>query len=397
MLVCVLAYHWWARKRRGQRDHQHGNHHAIIVGETEHIEAISEKIGNELANIATGVEGHAQYLCESLGQPEDVEQSAGSLWESVRRLRLLTEKITSFSKSRPPSLEPTDLQSLLVDLRQDLESHLESNLRVQLRFGSTLPLAMTERHALYSAIMFLIETVLALEAEAVTLILQASTHIDDGKDLLIRMEIQAQADENAKTTPGAAPGKPYLGYVAAQNLLESQAINLSLDHTPGLTTTANFALRTVERQAPKEVDKEPLPPQKKHGFGGVLVLEGDPSVRSVIARELKDSGRHIVACSDGVAARELFMATPERFELMILGSGARRPLSSDFVEEAFTTNPELKALVLAQKSGAQTIPKQFQNRQIELLKPFSIRRLRACLQKLVGPAKPRASLTGEPI
>ncbi|MDP6930128.1 MAG: hypothetical protein QF412_10540, partial [Planctomycetota bacterium] len=67
------------------------------------------------------------------------------------------------------------------------------------------------------------------------------------------------------------------------------------------------------------------------------------------------------------------------------------------VEEAFTTNPELKALVLAQKSGAPTIPKQFQNRQIELLKPFSIRRLRACLQKLVGPAKPRASLTGEPI
>src|SRR5262249_57418216 len=42
---------------------------------------------------------------------------------------------------------------------------------------------------------------------------------------------------------------------------------------------------------------------RRHDYGGVLVLESDPTVRAMLASELKAWGRAVFACADGAAVR----------------------------------------------------------------------------------------------
>ena len=56
----------------------------------------------------------------------------------------------------------------------------------------------------------------------------------------------------------------------------------------------------------------PVAAEPQHAYGGILIVEDDPAVRTVVAREMEKTGRRIFSCPDGAAARSLLLATPER-------------------------------------------------------------------------------------
>lgn len=349
---------------------------------------IAEGVGSELADLATGVEGHAQLLCEAIGNPRLVASQAQRLWSSVRKLRLFSEKV--LSSRRTPSVDrtPTDVGSLLFSLRQELEDYSGAGLHVKCEAASSLLPAMADRQALRKAMLFLVDTLLDLETDAGVLVLRASTKVVDDSDPAVEIELRVESEE-AQRDPLEAVQTPALGSAAASNLVRALGGQLTLEHCPGLCSTARIQLDAALAEPVHDPALIPAPELNgsQHPFGGILVVEDDPGVRTVVAREMEKTGRRIFCCADGAAARSLFAATPERFELLILDREARRQPGAKFAAEALEQSPELKILLLGSKPETDgDLDLDIGTRCRQLHKPFGIIELREAVAELLGQA-----------
>ena len=350
----------------------------FVIGETQ-------SIGHELGNLASGVEGHAQLLCEALGDPTSVPTRAEQLWSAVRRVRFFTEKILSFVHMGPLRLTATDVRALLIGLRQELEDHSGGSLEVHLSCADSLQLALADRSALRSAILFLVETVLTLEPDASILELHANTSFAEGEDSLqhVEIELQAQCEDTARPHPYTSEAIQ-IGYIAARNLIEAQQGTLAFEHTPGLNATASITLgATISMPEIDSLATVPVAPD--HAFGGVMILENDPSIRAFLGQEIARHGRNIMSIGDGAAARALFERTPERFELLVLAQNARRGPAEQLAAQALAHNETVKVLFLAQHEGAlDALPEPLRRRCATVTKPFGVLEVREALALILG-------------
>ena len=111
------------------------------------------------------------------------------------------------------------------------------------------------------------------------------------------------------------------------------------------------------------------------------MLESDPALRAVLARELKASGRAVFACADGASAHTFLQATPDRFELLIVDDARHledhTPLARTIRESA----PELKLCLVTPSSAA--LPDSWPELQT-LKKPFGVHELRRMLASLLA-------------
>ena len=117
-----------------------------------------------------------------------------------------------------------------------------------------------------------------------------------------------------------------------------------------------------------------------HNFGGALVLESDPTLRAVLSRELKASGRAVFACADGASAHTFLQATPDRFELLIVDDAHQldehTPLARTIREQV----PDLKICLIAPNPA--TPPSTWPALHC-LEKPFGVHELRRKLASIL--------------
>lgn len=375
-----------------------------VLSDSRSLEELSASLGSDLAGLASGVEGQAQLLCETLGQPEEISQRAEQLWESVRRLRFFSEKMQSFSKVDELEMAPTNVRLLLAALALEIEDYSSGCLQVELHVAPSLPFAMANAEALRVSVLFLIEGVLDLEPDSNSLILQARAEEGDNNELSVRIDIEAVLDEGFQHEDEPAPLTRY-SCLAARNLLAAQKASFTLDHTPGLNALASISLDATD-QPHTAWSEEPIdedgsqadgldgqpsnsatqrPTRATHHFGGILIMESNPTIRDMLARELAKTRRNVIACADGMAARTLFEATPERFEVLILERDSRRLRGEQLARIALAHDHRLRIVMIHPKPGIRTAPDLRDHPGLVVLhKPFGLMELRNCLAEVTG-------------
>ncbi len=358
--------------------------------EQDHLGAVVDSVGNELANLVSGVEGHAQILCEVVGEPDQVPVCAEQLWIAVRRLRSFSEKLLSYARPATPERRSTDLRGLFYGIRQEVEDHLAGAVQVRLQIGAALPYADTDGATLRHATMFLVDAILAVEPDASELVfevlsrVEAETGADEDESApVVEIRIMVDAEVAARGRDVTA-GDVSLGYQAAHALLERIGGSLSFVHHAGLTTTASIVLPASAEAPEPPQETESLGDEAEHPYGGVLILEADPSIRSMLAREMAQQGRHTFRCTNGTAARSLFGATPERFELLILEEDARLESGADLAADALLQVPTTKVLLLVQGQPGRDLSDEYPGRWLAVRKPFGLMELREALVTLLG-------------
>lgn len=357
--------------------------HESTIGDADGLERATDSLASELADLATGVEGHAQHLCEAIGDPEQVATQAQRLWANVRKLRLFSEKVVASCRPSAMKRIPTDVGKLLISLRQELEDYSGSGLQVKCEVASSLPRALVDPEGLRRTALFLIDSLLDLETDAGVLELRASNRVADDRANSIEVEIRLET-ENPSGDSRHPPSPLSLGFVAATRLVHGLGAEIALEHNPGLCTIARLNLEAAARGAKPPQAPSPAPQEQAHPFGGIVIVEDDPSVRSVVAREMEHTGRRVFCCADGAAARSLFAATPERFELLILDREARRQPGVVLATEAVSLSPGLKILLLgAEPRPGLDIEPDLGDRCRVLHKPFGVTELRAAVNGLL--------------
>ncbi len=371
-----------------------------VLDETSRdLEALAQSLGDQLATLATSIEGHAQLLCEAVGDPHRVVERGEWLWSSVQHLRLFSEKILSFAQVGTLEVRPLSIRPFLSGLAQELED-TGRRLQVEVQTSEFLPRALASERALRNATRFLVDTLLHLETRARRLYLRAYAKVTDDQDTRVELELCAEAEESG-SCHDAERHSVQLGYIAARNLLEAMDAHLSFDELEGLSVTCFVSLPAAEspEEFPAEVqidaapfavpeldlaERVPVPDAEPHDFGGVLVLEHDPSIRELIAVELADTDRNLITCVDGASARSLLEATPERFELLVLEHDARVESGSRIARFAAERIPGLKILLLA--TGERTMTEPLPEGAVlrTIVKPFGVMELRAAFHDLLG-------------
>lgn len=366
----------------------------ILDDTVRDLEALAGGLGRELAGLASAIEGHTRHVIEA-AEPlsRSVRSSRDGLEGSLQRLRSFAEKFLCFAHVDAPALSRVCVRPLLEAVAREISS-LGARLRVDIEVAEFLPPVRGDVRALQNALLFLVETLVKLERKATRVELTARAEVRDEAATRVSIEIAVEADGSEEDGPRQEQ-IVHLGYIAARNLLQAMGGQLAFDGVDGLTQWCFASLPVFESDededeaAPVDVakrDRRCEPPKGPHAFGGVLILEGDPQLREMVAHELRSRGRNIVSCVDGAAARSLIDATPDRFEVAILAEDSRVENLSTVMAHAIARIPGVRILVLGSARGIATESLPPGTWVDALHKPFGVKELRLTLDRVLAPS-----------
>lgn len=365
--------------------------------------AVVATIGEELATLASGIEGRAHQLIEAAPERRQLPAAAEALIKSVQRLRVLHRKIVAFSGDRGPMPGFAELGTAASRLAEELQ---EIQFGIELHFDppSTLPPLAVAPEALVDVLTFLAAAMMRAEPGATRLTLVAEQLLGTSHEVALELSLEWAGEHHATMLAG---GHQPIDFDAAANLVRAQGGAIELTHSPGRFVRSLVTLPAAERAArprpdateapagpppePATVGPEnpqaepatkpsPIPPPK-HGFGGALLLEPDPTVRAMVARELKAAGRAVFACADGTSARTFLETTPERFELLVVDHSRRLGNGEALTATIRAVAPDLRIFLLDSLGADVGVFASVHS----LPKPFGVHELREALALALSP------------
>ncbi len=326
---------FWPRRRQPTR--------MLIAPPDLRAPEIAIGVGAELANLASGIEGNAQLLCEAIDQRAPVEPHAEQLCAVVRRLRTLTETIQLAVGHPDLHRQSVRVEDVIAGVQQELETASCGRFQVAVDTASCVPKVQTDPRALRQTLLLLAEVLFGREPAAGKLTLRTRNSLDEAMHAVV-VVMTAEVEENVSTRPRPS-SQLALAHQAVTNLLSALGAPWTLHVDRGVEATATITLPAAT-EAGEQVPMLDKAAQPRHEFGGALVLESDPAVRYMVGQELERTGRQVFLCADGVAAHTLWRATPERFELLVVEAQGERAPGEELVAAALARHPNTCAVLL---------------------------------------------------
>ena len=358
------------------------------VAPESHELAIS--MAEELASLVSALEARTHHLIEAAPSRTQLPGAAEALLASVDRLRHLHKKLIAFGKARPVEAGTADVTELITGISDELQL-LQLGLELRWEPPPELPRIDANADAMRDAMLFVCAALLRAERGATRLTFSVERSFSHERPTMkIELNLEWIAAPGPKTTR-AVDGEAFaLDWEAAKHLVHSHAGELTMSHLPGKAVQAVVRLPIVlspehpGNAAPQPADLRPNPPSAAagHDYGGALVLESDPALRAVLARELKASGRAVFACADGESAHTFLQATPDRFELLIVDDGQHLDERSALARTIRAHAPSLKICLLTTTTSPTLTgwPDLY-----TLQKPFGVHELRRTLASILTP------------
>lgn len=370
-------------------------------------------MANELANLATAVEGRAHHLIEAAPTRSELPNAAEAMLASIARLRGLHTKLIAFGRARDVVHGITEIDRLITSLSDELQ---QMQLGLELRWDppDDLPSINACPAATRDALLFVCSSLLQVERGATRLTFTVERSFSNVEpEIVIEVDLEWVNVADSLKRKSISKSGFALDYEAAKHLVESHHGELTMEHLPGkavhalvrlpmaiiaeletdsekiATGTAESSVVTEPSAASSTIAPEssraaeiPTPPAlHAHQFGGALVLESDPALRAVLASELKASGRAVFACADGASAHTFLEATPDRFELLIVDDANQLDEYTPLARTIRQHTPNLKICLLAQMptTSATAWP------DLHCLpKPFGVHELRDTLASILA-------------
>ena len=360
------------------------------VSPESHEMALS--MASELANLISAVEGRAHHLIEAAPARTDLPSAAEAMLGSIDRLRGLHTKLIAFGHGRPVVQGTIDVIELINSLGDELQ---QMQLGLEFRWDppSELPSIKACPDAIRDALLFASSALLQIERGATRLSFTVERSFSsDVPTIVIELHLEWVNVADSRKREPIAENAFALDFEAARNLIESHDGKLTMSHLPGKSVHAlvslPMAVPAEANGAPADMGPKASQPDEpedylaiSHHFGGALVLESDPALRAVLARELKASGRAVFACADGASAHTFLQATPDRFELLIVDDAHQLDEHTPLARTIREHTPDLKICLLTPSPA--TSPEAWPAVHC-LQKPFGVHELRRTLASILA-------------
>ncbi len=352
---------------------------------------LAQAVGQTLATIVSGIEGSMFRLIESAPQLRAETDGIEALWLGVRRLRRFHDKMTRYARQPERSSGQTSVERLLHSLREELSSSA-LGLQITCKLPVNRALLAGELDELLGALTLVSTALHQLEHGALRLQIRAEPCFADAVPNM-QIEMCLERSEEPRSGPQSATPTPMflVARAAAQNLVRAHGGTLAITHEAGHEARALLRLPLAADETRPSAAQPVATPvaatpaaeptvvlPRTHSYGGVLLIENDAAVRSMLAAEFKAQGRAVCACADGAAARSLIQATPERFEILVVDEAARLTDTDLLASTAARMCPELRVFVLSDLN-LDLLPQALAPRVLSIRKPFGVHELRRAL------------------
>jgi CheY-like chemotaxis protein len=359
-------------------------------------------MASELANLLSAVEGRAHHLIEAAPARTDLPSAAEAMLDSIDRLRVLHTKLIAFGGDRPVVLGTIDVNELISSLGHELQQ-MQLGLEFRWEPRADLPSINACPDAIRDALLFTASSLLRVERGATRLTFTVErSFASDIPAIVIELHLEWVDVADSRKREGMDKHTFALDFEAARQLIESHQGKLMMSHLPGKSVHALVSLPVAipaesnadaKAQATATTPADTIYATKpgteepedylaiSHHFGGALVLESDPALRAVLARELKASGRAVFACADGASAHTFLQATPDRFELLIVDDAHELDEHTPLARAIRQHTPDLKICLLTPSPA--TAPEAWPDIHC-LQKPFGVHELRRTLASILA-------------
>jgi PAS domain S-box-containing protein len=299
------------------------------------IGRLAAGIAHDFNNLLTVITGNAELLKDlteggaHVPAPSDVQEPLDAILEACGRAASLTAQVLAHGRREtvaPRTFVLSDavgrLQQMLArTIGSDVQVHQGLNARGAV-FGDEGQIGQVVMNLILNARDAIAErgnirlTTRDLERDGEAWVALAVT--DDGHGM--SAETRARIFEPFFTTRTDRPGArgTGLGLATVARIVQDAGGRIDVESAPGRGTTVTVYLRRVERPteplaAARERRRDDQPPNTRR----VLVVEDEPSVRSLIANVLLGAHYLVAVARDGEEALGRVESEPEPFDLVV--------------------------------------------------------------------------------
>jgi PAS domain S-box-containing protein len=374
--------------------------------ETHRLEAVGRLAGgvaHETNNQMTVVLGCAGFVLRHPTLPAAVRTDIEQIRQAAERTARITAQLLAYGRRQHLQPEVVDLDTVTERLRPFLARALGDRCTLSVRPGSLgqrvradvgqieqmlLNLTLNARDAMPDGGELTIRTT-PFTVPANTVLPSQDDEIGSGDYVCL-----AVADTGHGMTPSTlqrafepffttkGPGKGTgLGLSMVYGLVKQSGGYIRAASEAGHGTRIEVLLPRVDGPAPTAVEPTATGPAALPAH--VLVVEDDPLVRTVVARELTTQGYRVAEAPDGEAALERLAHTEEPFDLLITDLAMPRIDGRELAERAADLRPGLPVLFMSGHPDEATRRVLMEADRPYLQKPFTAEELLSRLEEIL--------------
>jgi len=379
--------------------------------QAQKMEAVGQLTGglaHDFNNLLAGIIGNLELLQRRIkqGRVTDLERYIEAAHGASRRAAAVTHRLLAFSRRQTLDPRPTDINRLVQGMEELIRRTVGPSVDIVVRPGPTLWTSRIDPSQLESALLNLcinardampdggrvtIETSNRTldRPAAATLGIQAGDYIalsvtDIGCGMPV--DVIARAFDPFFTTKPLGQGTG-LGLSMIYGFAQQSGGQISIQSKVGIGTTMWLHLPRYHGVADRGPSADSREEAEQSQGETVLVIDDEPSVRTLVAEVLSDLGYRVLEAGDGIEALGI-LRSDLRIDLVVTDVGLPGGMNGRQVADAgLELRPGLKVLFIT--GYAETVvlgERQADHTTQVLTKPFTVDALGARISTMLAGA-----------
>ena len=369
----------------------------------EAVGRLAGGIAHDFNNLLTIINGYSSLAMESLNEDDPLHNEVCEINKAGERAAALTRQLLAFSRRQLFTLQVLDLNAVVADIHRMLRRVLGEDIELATALAPALDSVKADRGQIEQVIMNLAVNArdampqggrLLLETDNVELGEEyASTHqeVVPGNYVMLAVsdtgtgmdaQTQARMFEPFFTTKPLGQGTG-LGLATVYGIVKQSDGIIWVYSEPGHGTTFKIYLpRVAGKAGPLE---QRTAARQLNGWGTVLVVEDEGSVRGLIQMVLKQAGYTVLEARSGAEALLIAEKYPGPIRLVITDVVMPQMGGREFATRLAAMRPEVKVLFMSGYTDNAFIQQNAIDADTPFLqKPFSPSALAGKVRELLG-------------
>lgn len=364
-------------------------------------------VAHDFNNLLAVVLGNVDCLRHEGEFSDEAEQMLLEVQHAAERARDLTANLLTYSRNAPLETRVVDLNAVLEQFRRLLKHLLEENIEVRLETTPEPALVQADAGQLEQLLMNLVVNArdampdggcLRLTTERTQpeadgagplpeqFILLTVTDNGCGMD----PSIQSKIFEPFFTTKEVGQGTG-LGLATVYAIVEQHGGRIEVESHPGDGCTFRVFLPAASPPAESTQPEKPVvavPQEKKVASDQpeILVIEDEPSVRSLIRRVLSGKGYQITEAQDGEQALARAREHQRPFDLVVSDVVMPKMPGPEVVLQLRQIHPQTRVLFISGYTGGALQRSGLSSKERLLAKPFTVASLLEAVEEILQEA-----------
>lgn len=336
VIICVFMWLYLARRlsrwgRKVRSEMAARERLEAELRDAQKMEAIgrlASGVAHDFGNLLTAIRGYATLARDRLPADHPARASLAQVEEAADHADAATRGLLTFARRGATEKKPVELTRLVIDAVSWLKRVLPASINLTLDFDrSTEIWVFGDRGQLQQALL--------------NLVVNARDAMADGGDLRISLGVDAvdqgagfavigvadtgsgmdeavrkRALEPFFTTKGEGDGTG-LGLAMVHGIVSGHGGTMRIESEPGRGTRVSLRFQSVEApEAPDTPSREEELPAVASGL--VLLAEGQPYVRDILAMALEEVGFEVVTRASCPEFREMYDGLTEAPSLIVM-------------------------------------------------------------------------------